>query len=565
MDIAEKIEKLTALNVNINEYSNKLLEFHEKNIFNVDITKELAQLNKNIDLIKTDTTQRGMFKMWHLINHSVYIISTIIDELDEVLQNHSKKIVFDMSDTFIDSLNDLYTAINIMYVTYKRQTDNLDISIIIKLSNDVKNAACLTTDTIINNANKFTDLVKEYPFAVSLYAYIMQSMITDCKTTGRETCVMLLNIIESVKTEIMVPKSSNNTAHLYKRNPHLKTFGLTPTGTGVPLLEITKNIFNSTDSLKRVASSNNVCIVVISKVINKPIEFSIWNLIDWKLIQKYAQDENMGINTKLIEKLNTIKFNTIKKQQKWDFSVQYHGDINSDTFYIIENIGGGLYRRLKHKLDIEKISRQSISSFIDHVKNKGVSKNNTRISEYNIIQERAILKNMFLPIKFDITSINVNSQVIDSKYIRNIIYVRLIKQFDKEYTKSKIKNNAGVGKLIHSPMLYTIFNSILIEQYNIYTFKNKENVSGFPLSETLKSFLAQLHHLSTQFSKDIHDEFTIFSIDKTIYDDENRKKTYLKTMFSDILKKILEKIITNESNVYQSLIYKTNLLNLSVV
>jgi hypothetical protein len=200
------------------------------------------------------------------------------------------------------------------------------------------------------------------------------------------------------------------------------------------------------------------------------------------------------------------------------------------------------------------------------VSNKGVSDECTRISTYNSIQEKKIIKNMFLPVKFNVSGINLGSQIIDSKYLRNTIYINLMKQFELEYKNgASIKSNYDIGRLVHSPELYKIFNSVVIEQYDIYTFKNKENISEFPFSETLKTFLAQLDNISTNFSKNIHDEFTSFRIDKSVYSNADRKKEYFTIMFSNILKTVLKKLITNKSNIYQSLIYKTNLLRLSVV
>ena len=111
-----------------------------------------------------------------------------------------------------------------------------------------------------------------------------------------------------------------------------------------------------------------------------------------------------------------------------------------------------------------------------------------------------------------------------------------------------------------------IFNSIIIEQYDIYTFKNKENVSTFAFSETLKTFLSTLSLLNRNFIRGLHGKFTSYSLERTIFSEDNvTKKLYLDKMFTEIIVPVLDKLISNESNVYQSLIYKNSLLNLSVV
>jgi len=111
-----------------------------------------------------------------------------------------------------------------------------------------------------------------------------------------------------------------------------------------------------------------------------------------------------------------------------------------------------------------------------------------------------------------------------------------------------------------------IFNSIIIEQYDIYTFKNKENVSTFPFSETLKTFLAELSLINRNFVRGMHGKFTASKLEQKIFSEDNvSKKIYLDKLFTEIIVPVLDKLISNESNIYQSLIYKTSLLRLSVV
>lgn len=551
MSIKEKTSKLQSLIKNINKY------FADFTLEDIDVSENLNELNASAkkldDLEKKEKEEKYSFRTFHLWGSSLHIITDILDYLDDILQRYSKNLLFNKSDTYIKAVEELYDMIQASYNTYKLQTRPLDIKIMEGIKYDNNSVA---------GVEELTKQLDKYPFAVSLYAYLVQDILHECK----DECDQILNIVETAKNKVLYDSNKANTAHLYRNNPHLKTFGLTPLSGSRPLAELTKEVFDSSKSLSGIATEKNACIIVVNKVINKPIEFSLWNLIEWDLINKYSQGDEAGVNAKMIEKFDTLRFHEVKKAQKWNFNVEYHGDIESSSFYVLENLGADRYRILKHTVGKRtRIKKEEMPPFIEHVKNKGVSKNNTRISTYNDIHERKIVENMFLPMKFDVEKINYQSQIVDPTYLRNIIYMRLVNQFTSEYT-DKVKSNADVGKLIHSPELYKIFDSIVIEQYDIYTFKNKENVSSFPFSETLKTFLAQLAYLSTQFAKDIHDEFVATKIDQKIYDPKEGegKKHYLTTMFENILKKVLNKIITSENNIYQSLIYKTSLLKLSI-
>ena len=203
--------------------------------------------------------------------------------------------------------------------------------------------------------------------------------------------------------------------------------------------------------------------------------------------------------------------------------------------------GGGTYET--------KIHKKHLKSFIEYVTNEGITNNATRISEYHKIQEREIFKNMFLPIKFNIAGINMSSQIVDSKYLRYELHKKLTDGFNeiikKEYKDGTlIKTNKDIGSIIHHKTLSNIFNSILIEQYDIYTFKNKENTNPFPFSETLKTFLSKISLLNRSFTRGVHGNFIEVKIDQNIFSDNTIKKIFLNKLFNDVITRVLEKQIS---------------------
>lgn len=600
--IKSKIGKIMKLHADISKYSDDIMQFHTYDLeMDTDVVVELNNIpiilkkisEKSLDKITSSGgigTVETLFTLWHLINLITYKIDNILHELDKIARNDSKKLTYDITDSQIAAIGDLYNNIMALYKKYQKETKQIDIDAIQMLDDILYKTVKWTTGETTTNIKLFTKLVMVYPFSINLYAFVMQKILLKCIPLGESVCNDIIDTIESVKDFVMLEsiKIKANSKITHRTNPHIKTFGLTPNGPSKTLPILSKELFDQsvkTDAgLESVAKSKNICIVLLNRIINKPIEFNLWNLIDWKYSKPFLQGEFAGVNQKMIDRFNTIVFVGIKKCQKWNFDVNHYGKIDSNYFTVIEKLGIGVYRLLNiynRESDMYRISgggkcetkipKEHLTYFIEYVKNKGVVNSSTRISEYHKIQERKILKNIFLPVKFDTKSININSQVIDSKYLRHELRTKLTAGFNeiikKEYKGGTlIKTNKDIGTIIHHEKMSNIFNSIIIEQYDIYTFKNKENVSTFPFSETLKTFLAELSLINRNFVRGMHGKFTASKLEQKIFSEDNvSKKIYLDKLFTEIIVPVLDKLISNESNIYQSLIYKTSLLRLSVV
>ena len=609
-----KIDRIKKLYNDISKYSDDISQFHKYELdMETDVPDEIDSINiclkkieKLSDFIKNYEYQltkdnnniyKNIFEFYNLINFISYKIDNILRSLDKITNSNSKDLTYNISDSQIESIGNLYNNIKVLYNKYQTDTIKLDIEIFQNIYN-ILSKDNWYGDEIANIIASLTKIVKLYPFSINLYAFIMQQILQTClnpkyqsnqKSNQENTslCNDIINNIESVKDFILLEsiKINVNSKNISKSNPHIKTFGLTPSGKSKTLNDLFGGIGHSIKSesnIETLAKSQEMCIVIINRIIGRPIEFSLWNLIDWNISKTFVQGEFAGINQKMIDRFKTIMFIEAKKIQKWDFSVNHYGDINSNYFMVIEKLSVDAYRLL-NIYDREsnfyktgggtyetKIHKKHLKEFIEYVTNNGITNNTTRISEYHKIQERTILKNMFLPIKFNILGINTSSQIVDSKYLRHELHKKLTEGFNeiikKEYKDGAlIKTNKDIGSIMHHKTLSNIFNSILIEQYDIYTFKNKENTNPFPFSETLKTFLSKISLLNRNFNRGVHGNFIEVKIDQNIFSDIILKKIFLNKLFNDVITRVLEKLISNESNIYQSLIYKNSLLNLSVV
>lgn len=605
--IKNKIDRIHKLNDEMDKLSNDIDKFNKYNLkMNVDIINEISDIPgilKKIDnisysiIIETSNIDfKSFYELWHLINLIIYKIKDILDEIEVILRNNTKYTdTFtndnNITDTQMSFISDLYNNMINIYQKFQNDNTKLDIEIIQKLESIIVDKTRFSSNDIIDKIEIYTKLVKLYPYSINIYAFMMQTFLVSCMSLGNNICNIIIDNIESVKDFILLEsvKTKLNTKITHKLNPHIKTFGLIPNGPSDTLANIINKVFKdqkikNESSLELVSKKNNMCIVVLNRVISKPIEFSLWNLIDWNYSKPFLQAEFTGINKKMIDRFKTIKFIEIKKNQKWNFDIDHYGNLESDYFIIMEKLNDDVFRLLNvydRDSDINiikgggrtetKIHKDHIRYFIEYVKNNGIISNNTRISKYHKLQEKKIIKKMFLPSKFNIKNINTKSQVVESKFLRYEMKNQLSKTFNeiikKEYKDgSSIKTNKDIGTILHHSMLSDIFNSIILEQYDIYTFKNKENISTFPYSESLKTFIAEVNLLNRSFIRGIHNEFTSTKIDQTIFSENNVKKnTYLNKIFNDILDAVLLKMISDESNIYQSLIYKNALLDLSLI
>jgi hypothetical protein len=352
---------------------------------------------------------------------------------------------------------------------------------------------------------------------------------------------------------------------------------MTPKGPSDTLLNITDKVFHQKTTLSKLtelSKNSKTYIIILNRIVKNPLEFNLWRLFNWEYAKEYIQPDTMGINNKMVGRFETISYIRNSANPKWCFDIATYGDIDScDSVVVFETLDVDSYRILTPYNDkIFKIKKCDVVSFLHYIKNKGVCNTISRVSVYHEISQRQALQNMFLPIKFNISDIKTDSsKIIDTKYLRNEITTQLLKTFlniiKKDYADgANVKDNHDFSKIVHDDRLQEKFSSILIEQYDIYTFKNKENIGDFPFSETLKSFLSNIHWFNRSFVRGIHDLFIKLKIDKKIFEyDKILKKIELQRLFNDILGDTIKHLISDDRNIYQSLIMKNSLLKLSLI
>jgi hypothetical protein len=364
----------------------------------------------------------------------------------------------------------------------------------------------------------------------------------------------LLVLKENTNLEKKIPSKINK---IYNKNPPIKNFGFIPSTNLFSMSELIKIIFKLENlsakiDLETFSKLHNCGFIIINKITPNPIEYNIKKLTDKNLFEPTTY----GITSKFLNKTNTI--NQLDNT-KWNFSYEiYPKSILNENeniiaalkFYVIETLDGINYRCMTKTMvaDQYKLAYINVKNLLNHIKNNNLIYP-TRIDYYqNIIINKSI-PNMFLLKKLPLEPIEQESKV-DSGLIRNTLFINLCKIFDQ--LKNKIKNNNDFNDVIHNDAISNEFVRSIIELYQSYI---KSEIDKFPFSEIFITYLAELKKIASMFIRELHDNYNRDPLTNFSYSHEIREK------FENMLKKSLEYIITNKSNIYQIISYKNLLLN----
>ena len=346
----------------------------------------------------------------------------------------------------------------------------------------------------------------------------------------------------------------------------MNTFAFIPITNLYLLTDLIKLMFKldklaSKIDLETFSKLHSCCFIVINKIVPNPIEYNIKKLTNQSLLEPITY----GITNKFLEKTKTI--NPLQND-KWNFSYEIYPnsilqenieELNILKFYVIETLDGKNYRCLSKNIinnSNEKIIYNTnyidVLNLLNHIKKINIQNNilqPTMINYYQNIHIQKSIPHMFLRKKLSLEPMERESK-IDSGLIRNVLFINICKVFDE--LNYKIKNNDDFNNIIHNEKINDEFVKSIIDMYKTHI---KIQTDKFPFSEIFITYLAELKKIASMFIRELHDNYNREPI-------TDFKNSYLiREKFENILKKSLEYIITNKSNIYQMISYKNLLLN----
>jgi hypothetical protein len=569
---------------------NKIIENH-KNINN-DIQKILDKLSIISDKVYIEKIKEKQNIINQIINN--YIIENTIKYDFELINNIEKcnLLIIDihslikkeldkmqynenyLSKTFINESFNLYKNILSIYNKInKLEETNKKILIEIIANNEVNKIEL----NVLNYVKNIQELFIENSYSTDLYCELINKII---KKFSQDKIIFftILDIIEEDKSRILLGNNIKllNSDKTIELNPYYKNFGLLPSTKSISINEISKIVFSTpVKNIKqfiKLCQKKNYGVIIINKIISNPILYNITNLLDWKESKQFSNlhKSNSGININLIERYNNVQKSEDKV--KWNFSIESYGlklnkynEEMNNFVIVLDSLLPDTYRLNSLKLNelnnyfirISKI--KELYEYCSKKTNKLIA---TRISQYNKICLSNSLNNLFSPVKVNMEKIQTLSSIIDPKYLRNEIYILLLEYFNKKLS-SNIKDNYTYGNLIHNEEFLDIFSDVLEREFHNYLYENySEYLTGhIQISEIICSLLNVIYIYQRTFTKEIHDYFKNnlfnFSSDTTLQQ--------IRAHFDEMIRTVLNNIITIESNVYQTILYKINLLKNTLI
>lgn len=540
------------------------------------------------DVAKTINNSAGShIELWFSIVNHIEICSLILEnihkKIERLLAKTQNAEVY-LSQSYINEAYALHKQITILYnksnATKSKKIEDLVQELI---AYELDKEAIKHTAKYIKNAQTAFSTSQ---FAASFYCKLMKAILKDVPKwypDDQQLYFYILSQIEVDKDRILnrINTKEPDPSRTQLLNPYYKTFGLIPQSKSLPISDISEKIFKMPSKtfadFVKLCKSKNYGLILMNKHIAHPITYHTDQLIDFKQSMDYAQSHkpSYGIDKVMLDRLTTI--DKIKVKSKWDFSIEPHilkfSDYESEKerfVIILDSLAPDYYRILTNymRADAYFVRVSSIRELYEFCNKPKSSLPITRMYNYNTLCQQTAMLNIFAPVRVDVEKLKVTTSITDPKYLRNRIYLALLDGF-KEIMNKKYKGEVGIkdnytyASIIHDDQFLNIFSQILTQEFHAYLYKtyNEYTTGHLHIAEIIGSFLNVICVYQRTFVKEIHDSFK----NNTYNFKGGVKPGGIIKHFDDIVTEVLNKIITTESNVYQTVLYKINLLKSTLI
>ncbi|MGL5934495.1 MAG: hypothetical protein ACRCZI_02610 [Cetobacterium sp.] len=573
-----------------------LKEYLKKSISNYSNIKiNNDKITKNLKILIDDNSKvfiDEVYKMLININLSEEIkftIDIIIQQSEKNIQylssqnirfNSDKyvKILYEISKKSISNYNAKHIELVKIFEHYCKETlpkiiDNKPVS-------DFKHIIYMIID-IFKNLN----IWHIYVTFIELFTDVIKS---------EEMISEIRNFNEYVQNHILYYSNIKNTKikNMLSKNPWVKSYGLIPVSSISDLAVISKYIFdikcNSMSSFIKICKSKKTDLIIITKLLANTIDYNIISLLDYNKSKTFEQKfkDGDGITPEFIHRMNTIRKLSHVKSEYNSTATKSDQKLKSNTFqikykYILENdkhahvivleeLEHNKYHILSNKYDNFQLSyicnKSELYTFIKFVNNLN-DNISTRVGNYNDLFNSKVEQNMFLGSKPDTTLLQSRAENLvdlESTYLRYNIEKNIIQEFNKQI-KTSTKSFSDFSNTIYNPTFNEIFIDTVISTYFDYIKSNKKlkllNIQK-NIPDLYMSFINILNNYERDFTRNMHDTFMkeLSEIEK-IFTDKNLEKE-LSFIFKKILSNVLDSVITPNTNIFNSINYKLQLLSI---
>ena len=329
-------------------------------------------------------------------------------------------------------------------------------------------------------------------------------------------------------------------------------------------------------TFKNKCIENNMGLIIMNRHIAHPLTYDTTRLLNRNDSYEYSaiHKPTYGVDAHILKHFNSIvKLNITTK---WKFDIELHNITKNNykkeyvkKIFILESLCPDMYRicGLTTKPNEYTVNLSNIKEFYEFCSRNDNEVVPTRIYNLHKLSMNEAVKNMFSPFKVDKNKLAEMSTIVDPKYLRHIIIVRINEQFktllNKKYKKG-FSDNYTYAKVIHDESFLILFSDILTIEFFTYLYTRYTEIGEkVHISEVYISYLNVVYLYYRTFIKEMHNYFkdNLFIFTGNTMDDTNQ----LYRHFDDMIRNVLGKIITDSSNIYQMVLYKLNLLKNTII
>jgi hypothetical protein len=535
----------------------------------------LASYKEEIDSltkIPKAMSPKDIFKLVHTMTHLDSIINRTQTHF-EYFNPGNHRFTNDVSTTYLSETTTMFDSVILLICQLRKKNKLYDSDIIIYMGAQIMSAFDLGAP--MEFFGKLQSYYHKYTSAVNLYAYVIQSVLDRLFAESHEYKIhayAILNELEKDKTHALSENLYSPEFNGITHNPSLVSFGLIPLTDILSLRDVIYKVFDRnipeeelvTDAtLRDLCAESNVGVIIYRKLTRRPISYNVRGLIE-----RSKKSSDSGIDIALVDKLKTIE--TLRASH-YDFQITQHGceSEQHQTVLILDELAESQYKIMAPWDTMSYlIPMHSVSDFIEFSK-KGFIDKPIRMEQYNKLMTKKMLGNMFLDKRVNVVQISEKSQVEEVKYLRNELYLRMLDHYNKiidTYDGGKsIKTNKDLINIINDPGIKDIFTESLIKNYYAFLKKNEYINAGaakeFMFNEVIATFLAQLNVINRGFVREIFSHSESHMPDASIYSKPFEAMCVdIKDVIDKVLKDSLAKVLSEKTNIYQSFIFKTMLL-----
>jgi hypothetical protein len=453
---------------------------------------------------------------------------------------------------------------------------------------EIKQVSFLNEQDLLKYIKQIQDLFQNNVYSQIVYVKLLKEILGNVKAwlpNSQRIEYTIRNIVEADKSFILTATAKSAAtakSTATASNPYIKTFNLIPLTKSQNISDICELIFKrECKSIKEfidICESKKYGLIVMNRIIPNPITYNVTQLLDWNESKRFGEvhKKEFGVDLALLDRNKTIdKIAVPKEHNKWNFRIDTHvfefknydEDMNKYVV-ILDSLAHGYFRVLCNYMSAGKyfVLVSSIQELYKHC--AGLTPCVSRISSLNAIVQQKAMPNIFIPIMINQDKIKEISTIIDPKYLRNNIYLRLNEEFqailERDYKGGRsIKDNYTYAKVIHDEKFLCVFSNIITHEFHefIYNSYDEYRMSHINLSEIMSSFMNTIYINQRSFVKGIHDYFK----DNQVDFNDDTTPIIIKNHFNVMSKHVLDKLITSDSNLYQTVLYKINILKHSFI